>query len=342
MSLARTSGLACLVSLVALVGCRRDEAQPIRPVASLPPTPVVVSGPPVATSPAPIPSPAPRPSPAASVLAAAQAAASATGTASSGSAPPSPPPSAQASARGCGQKVASAPRGVTHTTTTGRTFHVWAPERYDGQTKLPVVLVFHGWYANGKGFQSWFKMEDHVDGKAIVVYPDSQGPTWALGGDKDTSFVQKMIGDLSDAYCVDTTKVFAFGFSYGGKFTHMLGCTHPELVKAISVGDGSLGGSLTKCGQLPVLVTHRTRDDDERFEWGKSAAEAWSGVNGCTGTTTPNPMKEGCVSYAGCKATAPVVFCEDPYFNASWPHDWNHTVREEYRTLTWRWFASLP
>ncbi len=231
---------------------------------------------------------------------------------------------------------------MTHTTTSGRTFHVWAPPSYDGKRKLPVVLVFHGWYASGKAFQSWFKMEDHVAGQAIVVYPDSQGPTWALTGDKDTSFVAKMVSDLESAYCIDKSRVFAFGFSYGGKFTHTLGCTHPELVKAISVGDGSLGGSLTRCGNLPVLVTHRTRDDDERFEWGKTAAEAWAGVNGCSKETQPSPLDHGCLAFKSCKAGAPVTFCEDTHFNATWPRDWNHTVREEYRDLTWRWFAALP
>lgn len=337
--------LALLVT-ASLSGCRRDEAQPFRPVAatSLPSSANANASP----LPTPIPTPSPKPGPAAATPPSANPAASVATASPSSSAPTASATPAQASsagtstASGCGRKVESPPRGVDHTTTSGRTFHVWAPRGYDGKTKLPVVLVFHGWYANGTAFQSWFKMEDHVDDKAIVVYPDSQGPTWALSGDKDTSFVAKMIADVEAAYCIDRSKVFAFGFSYGGKFTHNLGCTHPELVKAISVGDGSLGGGLTKCGNLPVLVTHRTRDDDEKFDWGKSAAEAWAGVNGCSKETTASPLEHGCLAYKSCKPGAPVTFCEDTYFNAAWPHDWNHTVREEYRTLTWRWFASLP
>jgi len=339
------------VALVASAACRRDEGQPFRPAQ------------PATEAPAPVPPPAPKPQgpsttssmPVTKVAASASSAppttsASAATSAASGApsasaaALPTATPSAALSqaASGCGKPVSGAVRGVTHTTTTGRTFHVWAPPGYDGKTKLPVVLMFHGWYANGTAFQSWFKMEDHVDGKALVVYPDSQGPTWALSGDKDTSFVAKALADLEGAYCIDRAKVLAFGFSYGGKFTHTLGCTHPELVKAIAVGDGSLGGGLVKCGNLPVLVTHRTRDDDERFDWGKAAAEAWANVNGCSKDTAPSPLEHGCAAYKACKPGAPVTFCEDTYFNATWPHDWNHTVREEYRALTYRWFASLP
>lgn len=324
-----TAALFAVAAVSLVPACKRDEAQPFRPAASLPPPPALTPAP----LPTPIPTPTPKPAPNPGAWASAMPSV----------APSSIPPAATASGgAGCGHAVSVPPRGVTHTTTSGRTFHVWAPQGYDGKQKLPVVLVFHGWYASGQAFQSWFKMEDYVENRAIVVYPDSQGPTWALSGDKDTAFVAKMISDLDSAYCIDKSRTFAFGFSYGGKFTHTLGCTHPELVKAISVGDGSLGGSLTKCGNLPVLVTHRTRDDDERFEWGKTAAEAWAGVNGCSKDMAPSPMEHGCMAYKGCKPNAPVTFCEDPYFNATWPHDWNHTVREEYRALTWRWFASLP
>lgn len=319
-SLARV--VVSLAIVAAASACRRDEAQPFRPTASLPPAP--------SPAPSPIPTPTPK----------APSTPSAVASGAPSTAPSSAPIASSASA--CGRPIPSNVRGADHTTTSGRTFHVWAPKGYDGKTKLPVVLVFHGWYANGTAFQSWFKMEDYVDGKALVVYPDSQGPTWALSGDKDTAFVAKMLSDLDDAYCIDRSKVLAFGFSYGGKFVHGLGCGHPELVKAIAVGDGSLGGSLLKCGNLPVLVSHRTRDDDEKFDWGKTAAETWAGINGCGKETTASPLEHGCVAWKGCKANAPVTFCEDSYFNATWPHDWNHTVREEYRALTYRWFAGLP
>ncbi|HRH00275.1 MAG TPA: hypothetical protein PLR99_28725, partial [Polyangiaceae bacterium] len=224
----------------------------------------------------------------------------------------------------------------------GRTFHVWTPSAYDGRRRLPVVVVFHGWYATGKAFQAWFKMEEHVRGEAIVVYPDAAGPMWSLVDERDTTFVAALLDDVTATYCADRARVLAFGFSFGGKFTHKLGCTSTNLVKAIAVGDGSLGGGLAGCGHLPVLVTHRTRDDDERFAWGKTAAEAWAGVNGCAKETDATDPAHGCVAYRGCKPGALVTFCEDTYFNPSWPRDWNHTVREEYRDLTWAWFARLP
>jgi polyhydroxybutyrate depolymerase len=232
-----------------------------------------------------------------------------------------------AATAGCGTAAAS-PRGTAYTTRAGRTFHVWGPATYAPGRRYPVMLTFHGWYANGRDFQKWFKMEDHVDGAAFTVYPDSSGPTWDVTGDRDLDFTAEIVESLSNAYCIDRAHVFALGFSYGGKFVHHLGCRRPNLVHAISVGDGSWAQESTTCRAVPVLVTHRTRDPDELI--------------GCSQATDVTDAKHGCVAYRGCTAPGSVTFCEDTHFDAAWPSDWNHTIREEYRSLTWKWFQGVP
>lgn len=240
---------------------------------------------------------------------------------------------------GCGTAKAS-PRGVSYTTRAGRTFHVWGPTSYDASRPYPIVLTFHGWYADGRAFESWFKMEDHVDGAAFTVYPDSKGPTWDITGTSDLDFAADVVEAMTNAYCIDRAHVFALGFSYGGKLVHHLGCKRPGLVRAISVGDGSWASD-TGCSPIPVLVTHRTRDHDELVAWGTDAAKRWAKIDGCTGETEPTDAAHGCIAYRGCTAPSSVTFCEDTHFDAAWPKDWNHTIREEYRTLTWRWFMSV-
>lgn len=253
--------------------------------------------------------------------------------------PPPREPDASAAPEACG--VARGPaRGVAHATPGGRTFHVWTPATYDGTRPIPVVFAVHGWYSNGRDFQKWFALEKHVEDGAIVVYPDSKGHAWDVHGTSDLEFFDAMIDGLTNAYCIDRARIFALGFSYGGKMVHHLGCKRTERFKAISVGDGSWADGAPKCGRLPVLVTHRTRDDDELLAWGKDAARRWAHVNGCGPELDSTDVTHGCVAWRGC--AAPVVFCEDTWFDPSWPHDWNHTIREEYLRLTWRWFASLP
>jgi polyhydroxybutyrate depolymerase len=246
--------------------------------------------------------------------------------------PPTPPPSP-----GCGT-AAHETRNISYTTKSGRTFHVWLPSTYDPTHAYPTVLAFHGWYTNGRAFQSWFKMEEHDPG-AFTVYPDSQGAIWELAGDRDLDFVADIVEAMSNAYCIDRKRVFALGFSYGGKFVHHLGCKRPSLVRAIAVGDGSWAQE-KGCAPMPVLVTHRTHDHDERIEWGKDSAARWAKIDGCSATPETSDAAHGCVRYPGCTAGS-VTFCEDTHFDPTWPEAWNHTIREDYRTLTWSWFQSV-
>jgi polyhydroxybutyrate depolymerase len=255
------------------------------------------------------------------------------------------PPSLLAPAAGdasaCGSPR-NAVNGAPHMTPSGRTFHVWTPPSYDGSRALPVVFAVHGMGSDGRGFQRWFEMEAHVEGSAIVVYPDSGKTLWDVYGDTDLVFFDAMIDGLAGHYCIDRTRVYAVGFSYGGKMVHHLGCKRSGRLKAISVGDGSWADGAPTCGRLPVLVTHRTRDDDELLEWGKDAATRWSKVNGCSTETEESDVEHGCFGWKGCAPGATVTFCEDRWFDPKWPHDWNHTIRADYLKLTWRWFASQP
>jgi len=251
------------------------------------------------------------------------------------------PPTVPTSSPACGTPAPDAV-GVQGTTPGGRTYHVWGPPNYDPSKKYPVVLAYHGWYASGTGHQSWFHMESYVENQAFVVYPDSSGPVWDLAGTTDLVFFDEMMTKLGESYCIDPSRVLAFGFSYGGKFVNHLGCKRAGWVKAISVGAGSWGGDGQKCGRVPVLVTHRTQDTDEVIAWGRNVADSWSYIQKCSATSQPSHGSMNCTTRQGCVGPGDVTFCEDTFFDASWPVAWNHTVREPYRLFTWQWFAALP
>ena len=240
-----------------------------------------------------------------------------------------------ATASSCGGSSTS---GVTMTTLHGRTFHVWAPPSYDATREYPVVLAFHGHSSSGRGFEKWFRMEDHTGGEAFTVYPDSNGKSWDMAGDSDLKFTAEMLDALSDAYRIDRSHVLAFGFSYGGRFVNHLGCKRPDLVRAVVVGGGAWD-SEKGCAPLPVLVVHRTNDTTMPISGARSAATRWATIDGCTGGSDA-PDAHGCATQRSCAAGA-VTFCEDMHHDPAWPRAWNHTVREEYRTLAWQWFLQL-
>lgn len=243
-----------------------------------------------------------------------------------------------ARARGCGA-ARSSPTGDAMTTADGRTFHVWGPSSYDEAHAWPVVIAFHGWSSNGAAFAKWFAMEKHTNGEAFVVYPDSRGAQWDYAGSRDLDFVADILEKLAEVWCIDRGRVLAFGFSYGGRFANHLGCKRPDLVRAVVVGGGAWDTE-TGCAPLPVLVIHRTNDPSMRFAGGREAASRWASIDGCSADIAEVDGPRGCVAYRGCREGA-VTFCEDRHGDASWPAGWNHTVREEYRALAWRWFSEI-
>lgn len=241
----------------------------------------------------------------------------------------------------CG-KPRTTPKGETFTTASGRTFHVWAPSNYDPNKAYPVALTFHGLYATGPTFESWFKMEDFVGNEGLTVYPDASGNAWELNRKTDLAFFDDMMKMLGDTFCIDPSNVLGFGFSHGGIFMSTLGCKRAGYVKAIAVGDGSHGGDDVGCGRLPVLITHRTKDPDELIAWSYKNRDIWRSLNACSPQTTSVNPTLNCVAFQGCKAPGSLTFCEDTWFDPNWPADWNHTVREPYRAFTWQWFKALP
>jgi predicted esterase len=247
---------------------------------------------------------------------------------------------------GCGRSPTSAVRGEARKVLGDRTFHLWTPESFDPARAYPVLFTFHGWSSSGRGLEKWFKMQDYVAGEAIVVYPDSAGNAWDFHGDRDLDFFDAMVADLAGAYCIDLTRVYAFGFSYGGKITHRLGCNRPEALRGIAVGGSDWRtNERHACGQVPVIIVHRTSDASEPVAWGRASAATWAGINQCDAATAPPALPAdaealGCKAYGGC--LLPVVYCEDTHVDPSWEPSWNHTVRERHRAFVWRWLAALP
>ncbi len=243
---------------------------------------------------------------------------------------------------GCAGPARSLPGGEA-TRLGDRSYLAWGPAGGDPQRAYPLVVVLHGWHSTAADFARWFTMESYVDDAAFVMYPEAapgSSGTWDIGGTRDLDAIDAMIDDLAARSCIDRARILVFGFSYGGKLAHHLGCARPDRIKAIAVGDGSMGRPEVGCGTIPVLVTHRTHDDDELFAWGRDAVLVWKAGAGCSDESDVVDPVHDCRTFRGCRA--PVTFCEDSYVNASWPDSWNHTVREEYRALTWKWFQSLP
>jgi len=173
------------------------------------------------------------------------------------------------------QKFPSAPGSYELSLTVGarvRSYLLHIPPSYDGVSRVPLVLIFHGYGLGGtiQAIEGASNMTQKADQEGfIVVYPQGTGgtPSWNAGhccGEAlaqnvdDVGFVRALIIELEDNLRVDPKKVYAAGISNGGAMVHRLGAELSDQLAAIAVVSGVLGGKATTDSPLfiPPEPTH--------------------------------------------------------------------------------------
>jgi polyhydroxybutyrate depolymerase len=155
-----------------------------------------------------------------------------------------------------------------------RKYIIYSPQGYDGNSKLPLLLNFHGFGGQAGDHMSYSNMRSTADSENfILVYPqgtDLDGsPHWnaALnGGDNksdvdDLGFIEALINKLSSENLIDLKRVYAVGYSNGGMMSYALACYKSGLISAI----GSVSGYMlqTECSpshSIPLIKLHGTTD----------------------------------------------------------------------------------
>jgi poly(3-hydroxybutyrate) depolymerase len=166
--------------------------------------------------------------------------------------------------------------------TENRTYRVYAPISYDNRVPTPVVLAFHGGGASQFGGYG-LKISSNLDAAAnssgfIVVYPDALATpstgsaVWNADDDslpgipegsfhlmpsmpvaRDVEFVRALVEDLKANFNVDSTKVYATGFSNGAQMAYKLACDASDIIAAIApVGATGLVGAYWDNGNISL------------------------------------------------------------------------------------------
>jgi len=155
-----------------------------------------------------------------------------------------------------------------------RKYIIYTPQGYDGTSKLPLLLNFHGFSGLAGEYMSYTNMTPIADSENfILVYPqgsDLDGSShWnaALnGGDNksdvdDLGFVESLINKLSSENLIDTNRVYAVGYSNGGMMSYALACYKSNLISAIgSVSGYMLQTECTPSHSIPLIKLHGTTD----------------------------------------------------------------------------------
>ncbi len=197
-----------------------------------------------------------------------------------------------------------------------RGYFLSVPEDYDASKPHRLVFGYHGSNYTGRMMRQYLDNEKPplADG-TIFVYPDGlplpnqpSNVAWVLtDGERDLVFFDVLLEHLKTTYCIDESRIFVNGQSFGGLMTNAVGCLRGDVVRAIAAVAGS-GPRSTCTGQVAVWLTHGTDDMNVSFSSGEGSRDRWVAANHCMDMTEPGePMQ--CQNYVGCDAGHPVIWC---------------------------------
>src|SRR5881394_3927677 len=133
-----------------------------------------------------------------------------------------PPPGGSA---GCGTL---APDGELTVTIDGmqRIFAVFLPKAYVPNRAYPLVFYLHGRGDHPETApEHSMDLVDALSDRTILVYPRALSSGWEELEAQHTRMLELIKQQVLERYCVDAKKFVVAGFSSGGWFTSMFGCT---------------------------------------------------------------------------------------------------------------------
>jgi poly(3-hydroxybutyrate) depolymerase len=156
--------------------------------------------------------------------------------------------------------------------------------------------------------------DNTTDSRMIFVAPQGNGNGWANSNGQDLTFVDDMIKQIEGDLCVDTTRLFAMGFSYGGGMSYAIACARATVFRAVAVYAGAqLSGCTDGTKPIAYIGVHGITDPTCNISGGRSLRDKFVKNNGCTTQNPPEPSEGSrthvCTSYAGCASGYPVRWC---------------------------------
>jgi len=226
-----------------------------------------------------------------------------------------------------------------------REYLLQVPSSYDTSTPTPLVMFFHGGSGTMKGVfrtglfgeareRGWLGVS--LQGADIGNIPGYSwnaihccGISYYRGVD-DIGFVRALVTELEDALNVDSSRIYASGFSNGAMLVHRIGSEMSDVVAAIAPASGTIGGADPSSdpavtiapppGPIPVMLMHGVQDTNVNFRGGVSkhadrfdisfvnSVSFWAKADGCDPTPTTTDESWGThATFSGCPDHGEVI-----------------------------------
>lgn len=248
---------------------------------------------------------------------------------------------------GCG-KAKTLQNGTLNITFGGasRKYILHVPSSYDNAHPYRLVFAFaeSGSSAQSVADRNYFTMAT-LDTKSTTIFvaPDASNGA-GMWSKSDVELTDAILAQLEDDLCIDKSRIFATGFSFGGAMSIAIACTRADVFRGVAFFSGAdLTNSCPDTLTKPIAYYASQASGDSSGTpsptSGKVKQAKFAEVNGCTpepsALTFPAPgQPHTCTVYKNCSAGHPTVYCvfdgghgwepKDPGQSTSWdaPEAW--------------------
>jgi poly(3-hydroxybutyrate) depolymerase len=235
------------------------------------------------------------------------------------------------------------------------------PSGYDKAHPYRLVIAFHVLNQNDDDVYSgeYYHLLPLANDTTLFVAPNGQasgngctqpsGCGWANTNNSDLALVDAIVAQLEESFCVDKSRIFVAGWSFGAGMAYKTACERPlggsgGYVRAAAVYSGSqVSGNCTPTYPVAYYASHGINDATIMYNQGVALAQKFAGVNGCswmspTAATNGNPHV--CTTEPGCDAAYPLTFCSFAGDHTADPLDPQQPTSWEYQT-TWDFLSQF-
>lgn len=212
------------------------------------------------------------------------------------------------------------------------------PNHRPGTTMpIPLVLDFHGFIEGAvrtHPIATQFSSKARAEGFAVVDPIGSEnGLIWDVSlreSNPDLQFVDALLAQLDTTMCIDRSRVYITGLSYGGFMTSMLMCMRSNTFAAAAPVAGIRNMCAKTDRNVPFVTFHGTRDPILPYAGFSAVPKEIATKYGCAGNATvtalgSDPTTRGPVtrtSWDCGRAQSDAEFYTIGGGGHSWPGSW--------------------
>jgi len=204
-----------------------------------------------------------------------------------------------------------------------RDYVIDLPPNYDMNKPYRFIMGSHGQGGEGNDIQreKYYGLQNIAElaNSTIFVSASGLGGIWGL---KDVPLFDDILKFVEDNACVDASRVFVLGFSFGGMYSYSLSMTRQKTIRAgIGMSPANYNIQIPTKSHEPIAWMQSTGMSDGTCPWVSNEAQKrgakfialeHAADNGCT---VPDPIptwKSGnmlCNDLAACKPGYPTRVC---------------------------------